>query len=83
MNDSDKDPGLPTSCSHCGAEELHSRRVSSYGGHGPYILKGLGRLFHYADFDVVVCANCGFMQFFAEKAAYEQLPHVDWKRIRS
>ena len=81
MNDSKANPGLPTSCSGCGAEDLHVRRLSSFGGQGPYLLKGLGYLFHYAHFDVVVCANCGLTQFFAEPSAREQLPHPDWKRL--
>ncbi|MDP6635132.1 MAG: hypothetical protein QGG42_09555 [Phycisphaerae bacterium] len=81
MRDSTGNPGLPTSCSGCGDGDLHVRRVSSAGGQGPYLLRGLGRLFHYAHFDVVVCAKCGLTHFFAEPPAREQLPHADWRRL--
>ena len=82
MIESDRDPGLPTSCSRCSSSDLHVRRLTSAGGHGPYFLQGLGELFHYAHFDVVVCANCGLTQLFAEPSARDQLPHEDWKCLR-
>ena len=71
---------LPTKCSHCGASELFVRRggESSSGR----LLRGLGELFAYAEFDVVVCASCGHTLLFAEPTARKKLKeHADWKRL--
>ena len=75
---------MPTSCSHCGGVELYTRRVSSGGSDGPYFLTGLGHFMHYAQFDVVICGQCGLTQFFAEPSARGQLEsHEQWVRIQS
>jgi predicted nucleic-acid-binding Zn-ribbon protein len=69
-------------CPHCGGKELYSRRLSSAGGQGPYLLQGLGSFLHYAHFDVIVCARCGLTRFFAEPEAREHLKtNSDWKRL--
>ena len=83
MSQPEEDPQLPTSCSRCGADRLYVRRLSSWGGQGPYLLAGLGHLLHHAHFDVVVCAHCGLTQFFAEPSARKQLPHDFWRRLES
>jgi hypothetical protein len=67
------DPTLTPRCPHCGGAHLYSRRVASGSGEGPYLLAGLGGFFHFAQFDVVVCARCGLTQLFAEPAAREKL----------
>jgi predicted nucleic-acid-binding Zn-ribbon protein len=73
---------LPKDCPHCGGTELYVRRLSSAGGHGPYLLQGLGSFLHYADFDVVVCAGCGLTRFFAGREARGRVrEHQDWKRL--
>lgn len=69
-------------CPNCGGEELYCRRLSSAGGYGPYLLRGLGSFMHYADFDVVVCAGCGLTRFFAEPEARQNLrTNGDWKQV--
>ena len=45
--------------------------------------KGIA-LFPYAHFDVVVCAQCGLTQFFAEPSARENLDsHKDWMPVQT
>jgi len=83
MNQQAEGLQLPTECSHCGGDRLYVRRLSSWGGQGPYLLAGLGHFLHHAHFDVVVCANCGLTQFFAEPSARERLPCVEWSRLES
>ena len=80
VSQSEEVPQLPTRCVHCGAESLYVRRLSS-AGHGSYLLAGLGHFFHYAQFDVVVCAKCGLTRFFAEPSARERLPNDHWARL--
>jgi predicted nucleic-acid-binding Zn-ribbon protein len=73
---------LPSVCPHCSGTELYKRRLGSGGGHGPYLLAGLGRLMHFAEFDVVVCANCGLTRFFAEPEARQNLrSNTHWKHV--
>ncbi len=72
---------MPKACPHCGGAELYHRRVSSGGAHGPYLLLGLGSFLHYAHFDVVVCADCGLTQFFAEPAARQKVKTSEWKKL--
>jgi len=73
---------LPRSCPHCSGTELYKRRLGSGGGHGPYLLAGLGRFMHFAQFDVVVCAGCGLTRLFAEPEACQNVrSNADWKRV--
>jgi hypothetical protein len=45
-------------------------------------LAGLGWFLHHAQFDVVICAGCGLMRFFAEPAARQNArSNEDWKRL--
>jgi hypothetical protein len=53
--------------------ETRRRRLSSGSGHGPYLLAGLGGFFHFAEFNVVVCADCGLTRLFAEPEARDDL----------
>jgi hypothetical protein len=47
-----------------------------------YPLQGLGSYLHYAEFDVVVCADCGLTRFFAEPAARENVRgNSEWKHL--
>lgn len=79
--DDDINPSLPESCPHCQGGELYVRRISSGGGYAPYYLAGLGKFLHNAHFDVVVCADCGLTQFFAEPLAQRNVRnHPDWRR---
>jgi hypothetical protein len=37
---------------------------------------------HFAEFDVIVCADCGLTRFFAEPEARENVGSTtDWKRL--
>jgi predicted nucleic-acid-binding Zn-ribbon protein len=70
-----------TECPHCGSADLYTRRVASGGGYGPIFLPGLGGLFRFASFDVVLCARCGRCEFFADEAARKQVPTAKgWRR---
>jgi predicted nucleic-acid-binding Zn-ribbon protein len=83
MNDDENTIALPASCPVCSGTELYVRRISSGGGGAPYYLAGLGKFLHTAEFDVVVCADCGLTQFFAEPLARKNVRnHPDWRRIR-
>jgi ribosomal protein S27AE len=78
------EPTLPTKkCPNCDGGILFTRRVSSAGGgQGPGLLPGLGQFMHYAEFDVVVCGDCGLTQFFAEPNAYKKIgSQSEWQRI--
>jgi hypothetical protein len=73
---------LVTSCPNCFGTELYSRRISSGSGEGIYLLPGLGRFLHYAEFDVVLCAGCGLTRLFAEPDARQNArSNADWKRL--
>jgi predicted nucleic-acid-binding Zn-ribbon protein len=68
-------------CPHCAGTELYTRRLSS-AGHQIYLLRGLGHFLHFAEFDVVVCANCGLTRFFAEPEARQNArSSADWKPL--
>ena len=76
------DASLAKTCPNCGGDELYCRRLSSAGGEGPRLLAGLGSFLHYADLDVVVCANCGLTQFYAEPEARQNAKtNENWKRL--
>jgi predicted nucleic-acid-binding Zn-ribbon protein len=66
------------SCPNCCGNELFTNRVTSGNTRGLYLLEGLGGFFHFAKFDVVVCADCGLTRFFAEPSAREKA-RVKWK----
>jgi hypothetical protein len=72
---------LPKTCPHCSGCDLYKRRLPLGGGHGPYLLMGLGGFMHYAEFDVVVCADCGLTQLFATSAARANLVKGGWTRL--
>jgi hypothetical protein len=70
------------SCPNCGGDELYRRRVPSGGAPHAYLLRGLGSFLHYAEFDVVICADCGLMQLFAEPEARQNVKSsADWLRL--
>src|SRR5262249_2209308 len=48
---------------HCAGTELYTHRVTS-AADNMELLRGLGRFFHYAEFDLVVCTGCGLTRFF-------------------
>jgi predicted nucleic-acid-binding Zn-ribbon protein len=71
-------------CPNCGAANLYRTRkaVSAGGGHAPNYLPGLGRLIVPGRFRVVVCRDCGFTRFFAEREATDRLSESGrWERV--
>ena len=66
-------PRDPRACPGCGGQSLHQTTTASAGPYGPALLPGLGRFFHTAEFNVVVCADCGLTRFYAEPAARAKL----------
>jgi predicted nucleic-acid-binding Zn-ribbon protein len=74
---------MNTKCSHCGEENVYKTEgVSSRGGYGPDLLPALHGFFRSAKFDVIVCANCGLTQFFADETARTRvLSSTRWRKV--
>ena len=69
-------------CPNCSSGALYSRTVDAGGGHGPYLLAGLGGFLSFAQFQVVVCSDYGLTRLFADEEATAKLPHAgDWTRL--
>jgi predicted nucleic-acid-binding Zn-ribbon protein len=71
-----------TACPSCGHENLYHARSGANGGYGPALLPGLGTFLEPAQFDIVVCADCGLTRFFAaesERAEVQASEH--WSRV--
>jgi hypothetical protein len=74
----------PPVCPTCGQQSLYVKQeVPAGSGDGIYLLPGLGELFYYATFDVVICASCGHTRFFASEDARRKLPDSNWTRLES
>jgi predicted nucleic-acid-binding Zn-ribbon protein len=71
---------LPKQCLHCGGSRLFTKRVAAGGNHGPNLLEGLGGFLRYARFDVVMCADCGRCEFFADEHAREKVAN-EWRQL--
>jgi hypothetical protein len=72
-------------CPSCGSDALYETRtgVSAGGGYSPNYLPGLGGFLRSATFSIVVCSQCGAMQFFADEEARSKLSEspTRWKRL--
>ncbi len=69
-------------CPNCSSGALYGRTVDAGGSHGPYLLAGLGGFLSFAQFQVVVCGNCGLTRLFADEEAVAKLPHADdWTKL--
>ena len=69
-------------CPNCSSGALYARTVDAGGGYGPYLLAGLGGFLSFAQFQVVVCSDCGLTRLFAGEEATAKLPHAgDWTRL--
>lgn len=57
-------------CPECSSEKLfcHSN-ISSSGGYGPTLLPELGGFLNAATMQVVLCADCGLVRFYADPPA--------------
>lgn len=70
-------------CGSCGGSSIYqTSSVAARGGHGPDLLPGLGRFFSAPKLKVYVCSDCGYVSFFAEQDARDQLASSHkWKRV--
>ena len=70
-------------CSNCSGDNLYrSKPVSAAGGYGPNLLPGLGTFWVAANFEIVVCGDCGLTRLFASGEALQKLPQSKkWTRI--
>ena len=60
-------------CPNCGGNDLRSTTIDAVGGFGPDLLPGASRVFHRAEFSVVVCCGCGLTRFFALPEAIDKI----------
>ena len=75
-------PRDPRACPECGGHSLFKTTVESGGGHGPFLLPGLGKFLSYAEMQIRVCADCGLTRFYAEPAARAKLRTSDrWQPL--
>lgn len=72
----------PRACGHCGGTSLYATTTTAGGTYGPDLLPGLGTFWSFADHDVVLCAECGYTQFFASPAARARVSNADlWRKL--
>ena len=75
---------FPDKCPNCQSTELYKNRIASTGMYGPQLLPGLGSFWSNPKFDIVLCANCGRCEFFADEDACEKVNEAltsGWKRV--
>ena len=69
-------------CPECGGAALYQTSTKSAGPYGPVFLPGLGGLFRFAQFEIVVCGGCGLTRLYAEPGAREKLPKArSWRLV--
>ncbi len=51
-------------CPECGSRKIYTKKVSASGGYGPDLLPGVGGLFKGKKFQLYICSDCGFVQFY-------------------
>lgn len=70
-------------CPNCGKNRMYATKdVSAGGGHAPNYLPGLGGSFSAEKFNLVLCADCGLVRFFARENALRKLSDSrKWERI--
>lgn len=71
---------FPQQCVHCGSRNLFKRRVAAGGTYGPNLLEGLGGFMQFAQFDVVMCSDCGHCELFADEEARQNVLKR-WERL--
>ncbi|MFM7479764.1 MAG: hypothetical protein ACKO4V_01375 [Planctomycetota bacterium] len=76
-------PIIPRICPSCGSTDRYITKVSSGGGYAPNYLPQLStKWWTTPKLDVVCCAKCGLLQFFAPEASRAKLPTSSaWTRI--
>jgi hypothetical protein len=67
---------IPGSCAHCGGKQLFVTRkpIHAGGGYAPDLLPGLHPWYRGGRLQLVLCADCGLLQAFADPQAREALP---------
>jgi predicted nucleic-acid-binding Zn-ribbon protein len=69
-------------CPECGQKNLYSVVTGSGGGYGPMLLPKLSSGWTVAEFQVVVCADCGLTRFVADAEALNRLPSArKWRKL--
>ena len=72
-------------CPECHSDNVYQYKeeIEAEGGHGPDLLPKLASgLFKSAKFLPVVCADCGYLRFFAAKEATSKLATSEhWQRL--
>ncbi len=72
-------------CPNCGGNSLYKTKTKFGPGFGQDVLPGLGQFMSPAKFSVVMCSQCGVMQFFAEEEARTKLSEAKscthWKKL--
>jgi hypothetical protein len=75
-------PSRISPCPNCGGNNLYTTSVVAGGGYAPYYLPGLGGFLRHARFDLVACADCGLIRFFAEPEATAKIAASDkWTKL--
>ena len=62
-------------CPECGGTEIFAKTVGAVGGHGPDLLPDIGieYLFKGKYFELYICGNCGYTQFFVPRKQLESV----------
>jgi len=71
----------PANCLNCNSDELYKNHVDASGGLlGSSLLPKLGVTTWTPKMRIIVCANCGFTQFFADSKSRKRLSEK-WVKI--
>lgn len=69
-------------CPECDGRNLYVTSATSAAGYGPILLPGLGGFLTYARSNIVICADCGLIRFYAEPSTRAKLPTASqWTRL--
>ncbi len=52
------------SCPECNSLEIYTKSVNAVGGYGPDLLPNVGGFFSKKQFQIYICGNCGYTQFY-------------------
>ena len=72
-------------CPNCAGPRIYTpaKAVKAAGLYGPELLPGLGGFVRDAQFQVVVCGDCGLTRFFADADSTAKLPNAKgWVLLR-
>jgi len=60
-------------CSNRGSDDLRTTPAKAVGAYGPDLLPGASGWFREAEFQVVVCCDCGLTRFFLPAEAIDKV----------